>query len=95
MTKNPGPFDSVENTHEYFRILAETLLEVKRDLDGDIAAAVGSNSPRRVEALRLVMFKVQKLEEHAKASSLLLNDLRSLRRLLLQERVSLEGAKSK
>lgn len=89
------PFDSVENTQEYFRMLAETLLDVKRDLDGDIAAAVESQSSRRVEALRLVLFKVQKLEEHAKASSLLLNDLRSLRRLLLQERASLEGVKSK
>ena len=89
------PFDSVENTQEYFRFLSETLQEVKREIDRDIAAAADQKASRRVEALRLVLFKLQKLEEHVTASSRLLNDLRTLRRLLLQERVKVEDAKSK
>jgi hypothetical protein len=84
------PFDSVENTQEYFRFLLETLAEVTREIEGDIAVAVEVNSPRRVEALRLVQFKLQKLEEHVKASSRLLNDLRTLRRLLLNEREKIQ-----
>jgi hypothetical protein len=89
------PFDSVENTQEYFGFLSETLKEVMREIEGDITAAAESKLSRRVEALRLVLFKLQKLEEHVKASSRLLNDLRILRRLLLQERVKIAEGKSK
>jgi hypothetical protein len=87
------PFDSVENTQEYFRLLSETILEIQREIKGDIAAADASKLSRRLEALRLVLFKLQKLEEHVKSSNRLLNDLRMLRRLLLHERVKIEEAK--
>jgi hypothetical protein len=39
-----------------------------------------------LQALRIVEFKLDKLEQHLKTSSRLLNDLRTLRRLLLDER---------
>jgi formiminotetrahydrofolate cyclodeaminase len=81
------PFDSVENTQEYFGLLSETLQEVKQEIDRDITVASEARQLRRLEALRLVHFKLKKLEDHVKVSSLLLNDLRTLRRLLLQERV--------
>jgi len=87
------PFDSVENTQEYFRILSETLQEVQREIEGDIAVAAESKLERRVEALRLVHFKLRKLQENVKSSNLLLNDLRMLRRLLLHERVKSEEGK--
>ena len=44
------------------------------------------NFLRRLEALRLVSFKLDKLEQHVKSGRRLLNDLRTLRRLLLDER---------
>jgi hypothetical protein len=80
------PFDSVENAHEYVRLLAEALIEGKRDIESDIAAALQSKQDRRLEALRLVQHKLDKLEQHLKTSARLLNDLRTLRRLLLEER---------
>jgi hypothetical protein len=89
------PFDSVENTQEYFKLLSETLQEVKREIEGDINAEGDPKSTRRLEALRLVLFKLEKLEGHVNSSSRLLNDLRMLRRLLLQERVKTTSAKSK
>jgi hypothetical protein len=89
------PFDSVENTQEYFKLLLETLQEVKSEIETDVAAEGDSKSPRRLEAMRLVLFKLRKLEEHVNSSSRLLNDLRMLRRLLLQERVKPASAKSK
>ena len=89
------PFDSVENTQEYFKLLSETLNESKREIEADIAAESDSKSSRRLEALRLVLFKLQKLEEHVNSSSRLLNDLRTLRRLLLQERMKTKTAKAK
>jgi len=39
-----------------------------------------------LQALRLVLYKLEKLEQHIRASRRLLNDLRTLRRLLLDER---------
>lgn len=89
------PFDSVENTQEYFKLLAETLLEVEAELDVELRAAHAANSVRRVEALHLVLFKLKKLGEHVKACSPLLNDLRSLRRLLLNERAAVEETKTR
>jgi hypothetical protein len=81
------PFDSIEGTHEYFRLLSETLNEAKRDVASDIAKEEGSEFPRRLEALRLVLYKLERLEQNVKSSGRLLNDLRTLRRLLFQERM--------
>lgn len=80
------PFDSVENAHHYVRLLVETIAEAKGEIATDLAAAEQAKSDRRLEAMRLVQFKLDKLEHHLKTSSRLLNDLRTLRRLLLDER---------
>jgi formiminotetrahydrofolate cyclodeaminase len=81
------PFDSVENAHDYVRLLSEVIAEAKSDVAADLSAATEAKSERRVQALRIVQFKLDKLEQHLKTSSRLLNDLRSLRRLLLEERL--------
>jgi hypothetical protein len=80
------PFDSVENAHEYVRLLAEAIAEAKVEISSDLGAAEQARSERRVQALQIVQFKLDKLEQHLQVSSRLLNDLRSLRRLLLDER---------
>lgn len=81
------PFDSVEGAHEYLGLLFDAIVDASREVEADIQAAEDPKFPRRLEALRLVLFKLEKLEQHIKSSSRLLNDLRSLRRLLLDERV--------
>jgi hypothetical protein len=93
--ENETPFDSVESAHEYLRLLSETLLEAKGDIEGDLAAEADSQTQRRLEALRLVLYKLDKLEQHIKAGRRVLNDLRTLRRLLLQEREPAAGPKPK
>ncbi len=80
------PFDTVENAHEYVRLLVEALAEAKREIAADLNATATTKPDRRVEALRVVQFKLDKLEQHLKSSSRLLNDLRTLRRLLFEER---------
>ncbi len=80
------PFDSVENAHQYVRLLVEAIAEAKSEIEADLGAAATARSERRVQALRIVQFKLDKLEQHLKTSSRLLNDLRTLRRLLLDER---------
>ena len=81
------PFDSVENAQQYVRLLVEAIAEAKNEIVTDLGAATQAKSERRAQALQIVQFKLDKLEKHLQISSRLLNDLRSLRRLLLEERV--------
>ena len=81
-----SPFDSVENAHQYVRLLVEAIAEAKSEIAADLATTAPTQPERRVEALRLVQFKLDKLEKHLESSSRLLNDLRTLRRLLFDER---------
>ena len=80
------PFDSIEGSHEYVRMLAEAVNEARRDVEEEIAAAEQDRADRRKEALLLVSYNLAKLNLHITSSRRILNDLRSLRRLLLAER---------
>ena len=80
------PFDSIESSHQYVALLAQAIEEAKLDVEGDIALAMAERADRRREALQLVRYNLNKLEAHMSASRRILNDLRTLRRLLLDER---------
>ena len=79
------PFDNIEGAQEYLALLAQAVDEARQNADADILGE-GESKSRRLDALRLVVYKLEKLEQHIKLSRRLLNDLRSLRRLLLDER---------
>lgn len=80
------PFDDIEGSHEYVRLLAEAVNEARRDVEADIATAEREGADRRKEALLLVSYNLAKLNLHITGSRRILNDLRTLRRLLLAER---------
>jgi hypothetical protein len=80
------PFDSLEGSHEYVAMLSEAIAEAHRDVQADIAAADKEGAERRKQGLLLVSYNLAKLELHIKTSRRILNDLRTLRRLLLSER---------
>jgi hypothetical protein len=87
MSNDPTtPFDSIESSHEYVALLADIIEESRRDVEAEIALAKGEHADRRQEALRLVSYNLAKLSMHMTASRRILNDLRTLRRLLLGER---------
>jgi hypothetical protein len=87
MSFKPGsPFDSIESAHEFVALLAETVHEAKQDVEADIERESGSDSPRRLDALRTALYSMEKLELQMNKSRRILNDLRSLRRLLFEER---------
>jgi hypothetical protein len=79
-----APFDSIENSHEYVSLLAEAVALALSEVEADLARS--DMGGRREEALRLVTFKLNKLLSHMTASRRILNDLRSLRRVLFEER---------
>jgi hypothetical protein len=81
-----GPFDSLESAHDYVSLLREALEEAHASILDDVAAAQSESAARRVDALRLVEHKLNRLRQHLLTSLVLLNDLRTLRRLLLGER---------
>jgi hypothetical protein len=80
------PFDNIEGSHEYVALLAESLDEARRDVEAEIAAAEHDRADRRKEGLLLVSYNLAKLNLHITSSRRILNDLRTLRRLLLKER---------
>ena len=84
------PFDSIEGSYDYVALLAEAIEEARREVEADVALAVKDNADRRREALQLVAFNLAKLELHITTSRRILNDLRTLRRLLLAERMGIE-----
>jgi hypothetical protein len=82
------PFDNIEASHEYVSLLAEAVKEAIAEVEASIALAVseGVAADRRKDVLQLVHFNLNKLANHMAASRRILNDLRTLRRLLLGER---------
>ncbi|MGD0499866.1 MAG: hypothetical protein ABSC23_15665 [Bryobacteraceae bacterium] len=84
--KSETPFDTLEGSHEYVALLAEALAEARGEVEAEIAAAEREGASRRKEALLLVSFNLAKLDVHITTSRRILNDLRTLRRLLLAER---------
>src|SRR5215470_17475902 len=80
------PFDSIEGASEYVGLLAEAIAEAKAAIKEDMSEARGQGAVRRLQALHLVAFKLETLGNHVLSSRRLLNDLRTLRRLLLGER---------
>ncbi|HUE85433.1 MAG TPA: hypothetical protein VMO26_05085 [Vicinamibacterales bacterium] len=81
-----NPFDSLESTYEYICLLEEALAEAREVIEDDARAARSDGAARRLQALQIVSHKLHSLNEHMHASRRLLNDLRTLRRLLLGER---------
>ncbi|MGH9720678.1 MAG: hypothetical protein ACRD8O_10730 [Bryobacteraceae bacterium] len=80
------PFDSIEGSYQYVDMLAEATAEARQDVEGEISVAESDKAERRKQALLLISYNLAKLESHIKASRRILNDLRTLRRLLLDER---------
>jgi hypothetical protein len=80
------PFDNIESSHEYVSLLAVAIEEALADVEADIARANTDGAKRRVEALQLVHFNLTRLNANMGSSRRILNDLRTLRRLLLDER---------
>jgi hypothetical protein len=81
------PFDSIESAHDYVTLLCEEVIESRASLDADMEEADREGAVRRLDALRVAAYKLERLQQHMQSSRRLLNDLRSLRRLLLGERI--------
>jgi hypothetical protein len=80
------PFDNIESAEQFVKLLIEAIDQSRRDVDADIALSDGNRSGRSKKALQLISANLAKLSQHMANSRRILNHLRTLRRLLLQER---------
>jgi hypothetical protein len=93
---NPGtPFDSIESAKEFVDLLARVVLETRHGIEANIEGEAISGSSRGQQAMQLVAYKLWTLETHLKPARRILNDLRSLRRLLLGQRADAAVAPAK
>jgi len=80
------PFASIESAQEFIALLFDTVAEAKRDVEADIANEPRTDHSRRLEAMRVASVHLHNLQHHIIRTRRILNDLRSLRRLLFDER---------
>ncbi len=85
-------FDSIESVQDFMTVLAATLLEVMKELNSARQEALDGNQERRARALEIALFKVRTLSCYVHKSRRALNDLRTLRRLVTDERMTAERA---
>jgi hypothetical protein len=91
---NGTPFDSIESAQEFVELLLETVREVQLEIDADIAISSQPEAERRLQALQLVAHNLSKLTFHVSKTRRILNDLRTLRRLLLEGNLRTEEARA-
>lgn len=84
------PFDTIESAQEFMHILAQTALDAITELRRDREEALRNGEERKAQAIDLAIFKLKRLGCHVHQGSRMLNDLRILRRLILNERMSME-----
>jgi hypothetical protein len=84
--KIEATFESIESACEFVTLLSQAVIQAKRDIECDVAREQLLTPSRRLDALRLTAYTLQKLELHMNQSCRALNDLRTLRRLLFGER---------
>jgi hypothetical protein len=85
-TSVASPFESIESAHEFVVLLEESIEEALAEVHGDLKQASLQSDERRAHALQLAIYKMGLLETHVQKSRRLLNDLRTIRRLLFSER---------
>jgi len=86
MAQQRTPFDRIEGTLEYIGLLRESIQSTRIEVQREVVQAQSARAERRLQALHLVTYKLERLGRHIDSSHRLLNDLRTLRRLLLGER---------
>jgi len=80
------PFDSIESAHEFIVLLEGSIEDAIRDVREHAEDATANRDDRAAQALTLALYKMNQLGSHMQKSRRILNDLRTIRRLLFQER---------
>jgi hypothetical protein len=82
-----SPFENIESAQQFVELLCDAIEEARREVESEVSRA---HPERQLQALQLVSYNLAKLSLHMGTSRRILNDLRTLRRLLYQERAGQE-----
>lgn len=86
-SRTEDPFGTIESAHDFMTLLNAAVIQTKEELQADVdREASNGDLTRRLDALRMALYNLEKLQCHLSRSSRILNDLRTLRRLLFEER---------
>ena len=85
-SEGQNPFSTIESAQDFVKLLVRAIGEAKQELETLAERESQSEISRRLDALRISLYSARKLESHMHHSARILNDLRTLRRLLLAER---------
>jgi len=88
MAKHARAFESIESAYQFLDLLLDTVRKEAVAAEKMAATSSAMMSSRHRDALRLVDYKLRSLTTHLSTSRRLVNDLRTLRRYLLDERNS-------
>ena len=94
-SQTDDPFGTIESAHDFVTLLAAAISQAKEELQVDVDRESRADVSRRVDALRIALYNMEKLELHLNRSGRILNDLRTLRRLLFEERAATARAESR
>ena len=86
MASEQTPFENIEGALEYVTCLLDACRVAEAQVEMEIDCVTGAPPSRKLDALKLVDYKLQRLASHLVKSEQLLNDLRRLRRIILDER---------
>jgi hypothetical protein len=86
MTEPHTAFDTIESAQDFVRVLGETIAEARQEIERDLEQELQLPASRRTRALQIAAYNLDRLEKQMIRSRRILNDLRSLRRLLFEER---------
>lgn len=91
------PFDSIENSMEYVTLLREVIEQTHEEIQTIISNtnSQDADATRTIDGLRLVLYKLERLDKHMSAVYRNLNDLRMLRRMFQRERKGAERSPQK
>ena len=85
-SESDNPFSTIESAQDFVRLLTTSIRDARCELEASIESESGLYESRRLDALRVALYSLSKLESHMHQSSRILNDLRTMRRLLLADR---------
>lgn len=81
-TPTGNAFESIDSAHDFVTLLAETVIEAKRDIEADVEKEFNLTRSQRLDVLRMALYSLEKLEVHMTKSRRILDDLRCQRNLL-------------
>lgn len=82
-----SPFQTIESARDFVTLLAETVIESRKELEEDVLRESNSKGSTRLDVLRMALYSMEKLELHMATSSRILDDLRSQRRFLFEGQI--------